>query len=84
MEHPFLTLKCIWGFAKVRYRGLVKNANRTFAMLALINIDKWGKPLGAVGGQVRPKCPVSGESSLKGQKAARETSKIHETSTAKH
>ena len=50
VEHPFLTLKRIWGFAKVRYRGLAKNANRTFAMLALINIDKWGKPLGAIGG----------------------------------
>ena len=48
VEHPFLTLKRIWGFAKVQYRGLAKNANRTFAMLALINIDKWGKPLGAI------------------------------------
>lgn len=47
VEHPFLTLKRIWGFAKARYRGLAKNANRTFAMLALINIEKWGKPLGA-------------------------------------
>ena len=27
VEHPFLTLKRIWGFAKVRYRGLAKNAN---------------------------------------------------------
>jgi transposase, IS5 family len=45
VEHPFLTLKRIWGFAKVRYRGLAKNANRVFAMLALINIDKWNKPL---------------------------------------
>ena len=50
VEHPFLTLKRIWGFAKVRYRGLVKNANRTFAMLALTNIEKWSKPLGAIGG----------------------------------
>ena len=47
VEHPFLTLKRYWGFAKARYRGLAKNANRAFAMLALINIDKWGKPLGA-------------------------------------
>ena len=45
VEHPFLTLKKIWGFAKVRYRGLAKNANRLFAMLALINIDRWNKPL---------------------------------------
>jgi len=51
VEHPFLTFKRIWGFAKVRYRGLVKNANRAFAMLALINLSKWGMPLT---GQVRP------------------------------
>ena len=51
VEHPFLTLKRIWGFAKVRYRGLAKNANRAFAMLALINLSKWGMPLT---GEVRP------------------------------
>jgi transposase, IS5 family len=47
VEHPFLTLKRIWGFAKVRYRGLAKNANRAFAMLAMINLSKWGRPLTA-------------------------------------
>jgi transposase, IS5 family len=36
VEHAFLTLKRIWGFAKVRYRGPAKNANRTFVMLALL------------------------------------------------
>jgi IS5 family transposase len=45
VEHPFLTLKRIWGFAKTRYRGLARNANRAFAMLALINLGKWGRPL---------------------------------------
>ena len=51
VEHPFRPLKSIYGFAKVRYRGLLKNANRAFALLALINLDKWGMPLTA---QVRP------------------------------
>jgi IS5 family transposase len=51
VEHPFLTLKRIWGYAKVRYRGLAKNANRAFAMLAMINLSKWGSPLT---GQLRP------------------------------
>lgn len=50
VEHPFRPLKSIYGFAKVRYRGLIKNANRAFALLALINLDKWGVPLT---GQVR-------------------------------
>lgn len=51
VEHPFLTLKRLWGFAKVRYRGLAKNANRAFAMLAMVNLVKWGRPLTA---PVRP------------------------------
>jgi IS5 family transposase len=51
VEHPFLTLKRLWGFAKTRYRGLAKNANRAFAMLALLNVSKWGRPLTA---EVRP------------------------------
>jgi IS5 family transposase len=51
VEHPFLILKRLWGFAKVRYRGLAKNANRAFAMLAMLNINKWGRPLT---GEVRP------------------------------
>lgn len=44
VEHPFRPLKSIYGFAKVRYRGLMKNANRAFALLAPINLDKWGLP----------------------------------------
>ena len=51
VEHPFLTLKRWWGFAKTRYRGLAKNANRAFAMLAMINLSKWGRPLTA---ELRP------------------------------
>ena len=51
VEHPFLVLKRLWGFAKVRYRGLAKNANRAFALLAMLNILKWGRPLT---GTVRP------------------------------
>jgi len=45
VEHPFLGLKRLWGFAKARYRGLAKNANRAFAMLALLNLHRWGRSL---------------------------------------
>jgi IS5 family transposase len=38
VEHPFLVLKRLWGFAKVRYRGLAKNANRAFTALAMVNL----------------------------------------------
>lgn len=31
-------VKRLWGFAKVRYRGLAKNANRAFVALALANV----------------------------------------------
>ena len=51
VEHPFLTLKRLWGFTKTRYRGLAKNANRAFVMLAMINLVKWGSPLT---GEVHP------------------------------
>lgn len=51
VEHPFLIVKRMWGITKARYRGLAKNANRAFAMLALVNLVKWGRPLT---GEVRP------------------------------
>lgn len=38
VEHPFLVMKQLWGFDKVRYRGLAKNAARAFTALALTNL----------------------------------------------
>ena len=38
VEHVFHVLKRLFGFAKVRYRGLEKNANRVFTALALVNL----------------------------------------------
>jgi IS5 family transposase len=38
VEHVFHVLKRLFGFAKVRYRGLMKNANRVFTALALANL----------------------------------------------
>jgi len=38
VEHVFCVVKRLWGFAKVRYRGLAKNATRAFTALALANI----------------------------------------------
>src|SRR5439155_22268815 len=37
-EHPFHVVKRLWGFAKVRYRGLAKNTARAFALFALANL----------------------------------------------
>ena len=38
VEHVFGVLKLQFGFVKVRYRGLKKNANRLFAACALVNL----------------------------------------------
>ena len=38
VEHVFGILKLKFGFVKVRYRGLKKNANRVFATCALVNL----------------------------------------------
>jgi len=38
VEHVFAVMKLKFGFVKVRYRGLMKNANRVFATCALVNL----------------------------------------------
>lgn len=37
-EHAFRIVKQLWGFAKVRYRGIAKNAARAFTSFALANL----------------------------------------------
>ena len=37
-EHAFRVIKQLWGFAKVRYRGLAKNLARAQTMFALANL----------------------------------------------
>lgn len=38
VEHVFAVIKKLWGFNKVRYRGLAKNATRAFVVTGLANI----------------------------------------------
>jgi IS5 family transposase len=38
VEHVFAVLKRQFGFSKVRYKGLAKNATRAFVALGLANI----------------------------------------------
>ncbi len=38
VEHSIGVIKRVFGFAKVRYRGLAKNGNRVFVTAALANI----------------------------------------------
>jgi transposase, IS5 family len=51
VEHVFGVVKRLWGFGKVRYRGLAKNATHAFTALALANIYLSRERLMA---QVRP------------------------------
>ncbi len=38
IEHAFHVVKNLWGFTKVRYRGLAKNTARLYTMFALANL----------------------------------------------
>jgi IS5 family transposase len=40
VEHPFLDVKQIYGYAKVRYRGLGKNKERLALLLGLSNLRR--------------------------------------------
>ena len=44
-EHAFRVVKPLWGFTKVRYRGLAKNRARAQTMLALANLYQVRRPL---------------------------------------
>jgi transposase, IS5 family len=45
VEHLFLHIRRLWGYAKTRYRGLAKNTNRLVLICALFNIRHYRKPL---------------------------------------
>ena len=38
VEHPFLKVKRLFGYGKVRYRGLAKNTQRLALLLGLGNL----------------------------------------------
>lgn len=48
-EHAYHVVKRLWGFAKVRYRGLAKNTVRVYAAFALANLYLVRYKLGARG-----------------------------------
>lgn len=46
-EHAFHVVKTLWGFTKVRYRGLARNTARVFTLFALSNLYMVRYQLGA-------------------------------------
>ncbi len=49
VEHPFRILKRVFGFDKVRYRGIVKNHHRLCVNFALVNLYMHRKRLAVLG-----------------------------------
>jgi transposase, IS5 family len=49
VEHPFRILKRVFGFDKVRYRGIAKNHHRLCATFALVNLYLHRKRLAMLG-----------------------------------
>ena len=45
VEHPFRLIKCVFGYVKVRYRGLTKNHSRLTFLAALANLITMKKAL---------------------------------------
>lgn len=45
VEHPFHVIKNLWGYWKVRYRGLRKNACQIFMLVGLANIYRMRRKL---------------------------------------
>ena len=45
VEHVFGVIKHVWGYRKVRYRGLKKNAGQLYTLLALANLYRVRKSL---------------------------------------
>lgn len=44
-EHPFQVVKHLWGFTKVRFRGLAKNLTRAYTLFGLANLYRVRKRL---------------------------------------
>ena len=45
VEHPFQTIKNVFGYGKVRYRGLAKNESRLYTLFASTNLLVTGRKL---------------------------------------
>ena len=54
VEHPFRVIKRQFGFVKVRYRGLAKNAKQIETLFALANLWLARKRLLPLLGELRP------------------------------
>jgi hypothetical protein len=70
VEHVFGVLKVKFGFVKVRYRGLAKNANRFFAVFSLGEPVPNAQEAVAFGGIVSPDATAKLRQGTAGGKSA--------------
>jgi IS5 family transposase len=54
VEHPFRIVKCVFGFRKVRFKGLAKNTAQLLTLFALANLYLARRRLMELTGKVRP------------------------------
>ncbi len=54
VEHPFNVVKHLWGYTKVRYRGLAKNLAKVYTVFALANLYLVRRRLLPLGAQCVP------------------------------
>ena len=54
VEHPFRVVKCVFGYAKTRFKGLAKNTVQIMTLFALANLYAARKHLLQQTGQLRP------------------------------
>lgn len=54
VEHPFRVVKCVFGYVKTRFKGLVKNTVQIVTLFALANLYAARKHLIPTAGKLRP------------------------------
>lgn len=54
VEHPFRIVKCVFGFVKVRFKGLAKNTSQVVTLFALANLYLARRHLLPATGKLRP------------------------------
>ena len=54
VEHPFRIVKCVFGYRKVRFKGLAKNTAQVLTLFALANLYLARRRLMEPTGNVRP------------------------------
>jgi IS5 family transposase len=55
VEHPFRIVKCVFGYVKVRFKGVAKNTTQIITLFALANLYQIRKYLMPNAGKLRPK-----------------------------